>query len=212
MAADPRDLCLVADVKTSFEPAISTTSRDPLIQTLITQASVEMMKYTERQLAPAQASATNRFNVDLSQNPSGGWTVDLAPLDVRTVTTVTLHPEASSPTVVAAADWTLEPIGNFDGVYYKLLLSPYLSMISSFSIRFGQAQVDVAGAWGFATVPVDVNRLCVLTVKAWMRQNPAAYAFPDQQMMESVQPESPTTFMLPGAVLAGLSHYKRVAV
>ena len=212
MAADPRDLCLVADVKASFEPAISTTSRDVLIQTLITQASVEMMKYTERQLAPAQAAVTNRFAIDLGQNPAGGWIVDLAPLDVRTVTSVTLHPEAIPVTVVAAADWTLEPIGNTDGTYYKLRLSPYLTMISNFSQRFGEAQVDVAGAWGFATVPVDVNRLCVLTVKAWMRQNPAAYAFPDMQPMESVQPESPSTFMLPGAVLAGLSHYKRAAV
>lgn len=212
MAADPRDLCTVADVKASFEPNVSTTARDPLIQSLITPAAVEMMKYAERLFAPATASATYRFTVDLDQNPDGGWIADLAPLDVRTVSAVTLHPEATSPTVLAAADYTLEPVGNFDGVYYKLRLSPYLSMISSFSMRFGKAQVDITGAWGFATVPVDVNRLCVLTVKAWMRQNPAVYAFPDQQPMEAVQPESPQTFMLPGAVLAGLSHYKRAAV
>lgn len=212
MATDPRDLCTVADVKTSFEPAISSTARDTLIQTLITPASVEMMKYAERQFAPATASATNRFTIDLDQNPDGGWIADLAPYDIRTVTSVTLHPEATSPTTVTAADYALEPIGNFDGVYYKLRLSPYLSMISAFSMRFGEAQVDITGAWGFAAVPVDVKRLCVLTVKAWMRQNPAAYAFPDMQPMEQVQPESPATFMLPGAVLAGLSHYKRAAV
>ena len=206
------DLCTIADVKNSLEPAIASTTRDPLIQTLITAASDKIMDWCEREFAPVTASAARRFDVPLGQNPDGGWVADLSPYDLRTATTVTLHPESTSPVVVAATDYSLEPFSNADNVYYKIRLSPYLSMTSSFAIRFGYAQVSITGAWGFAAVPARVNRACVLAVRSWLRQNPAAYAFPDTNMVDGVQPEAPQTYTLPGGTLMLLDHYKRAAV
>ncbi len=208
------DLCAIADVKQSMEPGMATNNRDPLIQVLITSASLKIMQWCDREFAPATTSATRRFTVPLDDDPLNGWVVDLAPSDLRTVTAMSLHPESAAPIALTAAnfDFALEPVGNVDGVFYQVRLSPYLSMTSTFAYRFGYAQVDITGAWGFAAVPEVVKRACVLTVRSWLRQNPAAYAFPDQNPAEGVQPEAEATYQLPGGAKLMLDHYKRTAV
>lgn len=209
------DLCALADVKASMEPAITTTARDPMIQTAITAASRRIMSWCDREFAPAGSpGVTRRFPLDVTQNANGGFVVDLAPFDLRSATAVSLHPESTAPITLSAAngDYTLEPLPNQDGTFYRLRVSPYFSMISSFADKFNYALVDVTGSWGFVSVPEDVNRACVLTVRSWIRQNPAAYAYPDQNMAEGVQPEAPATFTLPGGALMLLDHYKRWGV
>src|SRR6266498_1883856 len=113
---DPRDLCTVANVKEGLET--SETTRDALIQTLITAASVAIMQDTGREFAPATSSATRRFQID------GYRVVSLEPYDLRTVTTMTLHPESGSPIVLAAStDYQLVPAVSADGVYQAVALS-----------------------------------------------------------------------------------------
>jgi hypothetical protein len=208
------DLCTVADVKASMEPPITTTVRDGIIQTAITAASRRIMSWCDREFAPATGAATRRFPIDVTQNANGGFVADLAPFDLRSATAVSLHPESTAPVALSAAnfDYALEPLPNQDGTYYRLRISPYFSMISSFANRFNYALIDISGAWGFSSVPEDVNRACVLTVRSWIRQNPKAYAFPDQNAVEGVQPEAPQTFTLPGGALMLLDHYKRWGV
>jgi hypothetical protein len=41
-------------------------------------------------------------------------------------------------------------------------------------MRYGYAQLDVTGAWGFATVPDSLKRACAITVQSWLRQRRSA--------------------------------------
>src|SRR6266404_4414740 len=180
------DLCALADVKNSMEPAITTNARDTIIQTAITAASRRIMSWCDREFAPATGAATRRFPVDVTQNPNGGFVADLAPYDLRSVSAVSLHPESTAPIALSAGngDYALEPVPNPDGTFYRFRVSPYFSMISSFADKFNYALLDITGAWGFTSVPEDVNRACVLTVRSWIRQNPGAYAYPDTNVVE----------------------------
>jgi hypothetical protein len=215
MATDPRDLCTVQNVKDAFEPTVAGTSRDARIQTLITSASLAIMKELERELTPHTADATRRFRVDVD-DADGGTIVDLNPYDLRTVTSVTLHPEATSPTPLSQyTGYTLEPVGAPQGSYLKLRLSTQLILVSDFMVRFGYALIDVRGAWGLwdtAQVDPDVVDACVLTVRAWMRQNPAAYQMPGSEPAAPVQASVPQTFEIPGAAMKKLNKYRRWAI
>lgn len=168
---DPRDLTSLATVKEALESTDS--SRDALIGTCITAASVAIMQDTGREFAPATSSATRRIKVD-------GYFVSLEPYDLRTVTTATLHPESSSPIVLAAtSDYQLQPPVAPDGVYQAIQISGFQVLLSDTAIRFGYALLDIAGAWGFATVPPDVAKACVETVRAWLRADVSEFALED---------------------------------
>lgn len=173
LATGTSDLCTVRDVREALEtPPTQATARDGWISFLISEASAHINRHCDREFVPATTSATRRFPVYLT--PLGrapGWpVVRFSPYDLRTATTVTLHPEAASPSVLSSSQYTLEPVQPRDGVYSRLRLDPRLSLISNYSITFGHAQLDIAGAWGFATVPPEVRSACVRTVTSWMNK------------------------------------------
>lgn len=168
-APDAANLCTVSNVRDMLE-VTADTSRDALIASLIPAASAAIMNEVDREFAPATTSATRRFRVD-------GRVVNLAPFDLRTVTTAVINPETSSPTTLAVtADYQLEPVGAPSGTYTSLALSAWLASLyaSNTLYAFGYALLDITGAWGFAAVPADVNRACVLTVGSWMRRDVAS--------------------------------------
>lgn len=199
---DPRDLCTLANVKEALETVEVT--RDALIATLITAASVAIMQDTGREFAPATASATRRVQVD-------GYVVSLEPYDLRTATTVTLHPESSSPLVLAAGvDYQLMPAVSADAVYQAIQLSAYHVLTSDTALKFGHALLDIAGAWGFTAPPVDVTRACVETVRAWLRADVSEFA------LESLIATGPSVlprgvFPIPFKAWAFLAPYRRLS-
>lgn len=201
-----QDLCTLADVKQALETTES--SRDALINTLITQASDAIIDETSREFAPATASATRRFRVDTLN-------VSLEPYDLRTATTVTLHPESSSPQVLAAAtDYQLLPIGALSGTFMSLELSAYLaSLYSSETVsRFGYALLDIAGAWGFTAVPENVKRAAVLTVSSWLRRDVMSFALSaDVEIGRSLAPSLPSGFAIPADALKLLEPFYRLS-
>jgi hypothetical protein len=172
-----------------------------LIQSLITAASDAIMDEVDREFAPA-TTATRRINV-------GGYAVSLAPYDLRSVTTLTLHPETTSPqTLVAGTDYELLPVGAPSGTYSSLRLSSYLWLAGDTAYRMGHSLIDVNGAWGFATVPNVVNRACVLTVLSWIRRDISALGLSNEFDSAAAQP---TAFGIPYEARRLLTPFYRLA-
>ena len=196
------NLCSLSDVREGLELPATDRTRDELALTLIAAASKAIGQETQREFAPATASATRRLRVD-------GRIVDLAPWDLRTAATVTLHPEASSPTVLASAtEYVLEPVSAVFGTYTRLRVGQAVSMSSDTMREFGYALLDISGAWGFAAIPTDVRQATVITVKSWLRRDVAALAFAETEP-GGIQPDTFATYSIPPAARRLLAPYRR---
>lgn len=192
-----QDLCTLAEVRLQLEYRTANTDRDALITELITQASDVIMREYEREFAPAVASATRTIPVyPGSRDRYGNPIVDLAPYDLRTVTTAQMHPESSSPTTLTSGtDYKLLPAVPRDSVYTGVMVASDVSLRSDHLTDFGYAQISIAGAWGFATVPNEVNQACVETVKAWLERLPPSGFDIDQG--RQITPEMLRSFSIP---------------
>lgn len=200
------DLCTLTDVRVALEIPATDTSRDPLISSLITAASGAIMLECEREFAPVTASATRRFRID-------SWVMSLAPYDLRTVSSFVLHPESSSPiTLTAGTDYNLEPVTSKTGTYTSVQFSAYLASLpsSQTAFSFGYALCDITGAWGFASVPEDVQRACVITVASWLRKDVSALVGPELDLGGGIAPAFAPTMEIPHAAMALLSPYYRL--
>src|ERR1051326_7490864 len=134
------DLCILADVRAAMEIAASDTSLDARTSDLITTASREICDYAQREFAPATASATRRFAVR-------GRQADLAPYDLRAVTSMTFDPDATAVALTAHTDYELLPIGgDKDGLYTEVRLSYYLSLFTTKFMAFGHADLSIAAS------------------------------------------------------------------
>lgn len=202
-----QDLCSLADVRASLEIPTADTNRDTLIQTLITAASEAIMNETDREFAPATASATRRFRLD-------DLSLNLAPYDLRTVTTLTLNPETSSPiNLNATTDYQPLPIGSPSGTFTSVRFSSLLTALyaSQTVFSFGYALCDINGAWGFSSVPLDVNRACVITVGAWLRKDVSQlFASGELDIGGGLAPTFPTTLEIPNSAIALLQPFYRL--
>lgn len=197
MAAE--DLCTLADVRLALELDAADTSRDTLIQGLITDASLEIMAEVNREIAP-KTVATRRFRVDLKRQLQGGAVlVSLSPYDLAAATSVTLNPETATPNVLAAlTDYVLDPEPAKFGVYTALRLQKATVFSSPTVSTFGFAYLDVAGSWGFPAVPAAAKRACVLTVMSWLRRDISAFAFAPKDDGE-LKPAVDPSYSLPPA-------------
>lgn len=202
------NLCELGDVRAQLELPDSDTTRDTLIQTLIPQASQVIMQETDREFAPATASATRRFRIE-------SHIVSLAPYDLRTVSSISLHPESTSPlSLTVTQDYQLHPIGAPSGTYTSLQLSGLLvsAFTSTTAFNFGYSLMDITGAWGFATIPPDVNRACALTVASWLRRDISAFAeASEMDVGTGLGPTLGTSFSLPFDAKELLAPYYRLS-
>jgi hypothetical protein len=77
---------------------------------------------------------------------------------------------------------------------------------------FGHALIDINGAWGFATVPTDVNRACVVTVASWMRRDvQALIAAGEFDLGGGLVPPFPSTMEIPFAAKRLLAPFYRLS-
>src|SRR3990167_6358040 len=182
-----------------METPAADTNRDALIATLITAASDAIMDETEREFAPAGASATRRFRVWPARIVDGSYYVDLTPpvSDLRAASLVKLHPEETSPTTLTADDdYILDPVGAPQGTYTAIRLSSWLGLNSTILQKFGFAYLDVTATWGFATVPTNVVQACVLTVTSWLRRDISQFGFPGDAGADEQQPIRPPSYSI----------------
>ena len=205
------DLTTRADVQTFLESTDS--SRNAAIDAAITNASTAISRYCAREFT-ATASAARTFSVvpTETRGPLGPYRVDLAPFDLRTVTSVHLHYATPDQVTLTAADYLLLPENGTGGTYTELLIRKAANVETGDRFgAFGTAQVRIAGAWGFASVPTDVAYACILTVAGWLRRDvPALEAGLDDPRM--MLPDQPMGRRIPGAALALLSPYRRIPV
>jgi hypothetical protein len=209
-AAGAADLCSLADVREALELPATETSRDTLILALIPAASVAIMKEAEREFAP-MSTATRRFRVRPDKHVDGYYLVDFAPYDLRAATTVTLHPEqvgVATP-LTYLYDYALDPEPSRDGVYTRLKIH-YSAQIGQSTVaqRFAFAYVDVAGTWGFPSVPSDVATICTNVIKAWMRKDISAFGFGAGDV-PGVSPRVMASLRLPKWAKDDLNRYRR---
>jgi hypothetical protein len=150
------DLTTRADVQTFLESTDS--SRNSAIDAGITNASQAISRYCAREFT-ATASATRTFDVNPTETrgPLGPYRVDLQPYDLRTVTTAHLHYGTADQVTLTTADYLLLPENAAGSVYTGLLIRQSVNVKAGDRIAdFGSAQLRIAGAWGFSTVPTDV--------------------------------------------------------
>lgn len=202
------DLCTITDVKQAGR--ITEQARDDEIQSMISNASVMIQRYCDREFAPPSTGVTRTFPIDIT---GGDLVVELNPYDLRVATTVTLSPEGAANVLVAGTGYNLEPVNASDGVYKRVRLSPFIGgIISPLALRFGYAQLAITGNWGYAIVPDDVKTGCIRTVQSWIDVAYGAYAshdmYGDEPRQTYATPES--TYGLPVAVQRLLSTYRRM--
>lgn len=197
------DLATVANVKAAIN--ITTSTSDALIQDLISSASRAIAARYQREFYPV-GTATRRFKVD-------NLRVDLAPYDLRSVTTATLNPEAggSATVLVSGTDYDLEPVnGGLLGTYTEVQLSRYLTINSTSLQAFGYANIDINGIWGPTVIPADVARACIVTVTAWLDRGADVIAGMDS----TVRPDGSTmnpSWSIPFAAHSILQRYERAS-
>lgn len=193
-------LCSLDDVRGYLQKPTSDTAQDDIVMTMISRASRAIQSWCEREFTPI-GSATRRFRVD-------GQFVNLAPYDLRTVTTMTLDPTGTATVLTANTGYALLPFNANGGTYQYVSLGASQSLTSTFSGEFDFALLDIAGTWGMATIPEDVKQAAILTVVLWMRREVQAFTTTfslDENRLE--RPEA-----LPSAVRAMLSPYRRIAL
>lgn len=155
------DLCALADVRLAMETPAADTNLDSLVSAWITVASELIVMETQREIAPATASATRDFRVFAT----AGY-VDLAPYSLRTVTTMTLDPNGIARVLVDHQDYELMPVGGGKWSVYSGVRLLWAATTS----RLGIVTLRIQGAWGFATVPPIAKEACVFTVRSWLRR------------------------------------------
>lgn len=162
-----QDLCSSSDVRTFLQKTTTDTAQDTEIGNMITAASDAIMRWAEREFKTTTSGSTAR-----SFEHKGGAFLDLAPFDLRSVSAVEMDADQSSSTVLTSDQYRLHPVNSPHGVYTGLRLDS--SVIST--TRFRAAVVEVTSStWGFASVPSDVKRACVITVATWLRRDVSAY-------------------------------------
>ena len=203
------DLCTYADVKLRLEAASDT--RKTMLEALITDASRAILEEYEREFAPVTTAATRKKQIGLDAMGEWGALIDLAPWDLRSTSSVKLHPELGSgaTTLTNGSDYTLEPLEQPDGVYTAIRLSPFLTLASDFSQRFGYAQLEIAGAWGFASVPENVKQACVETVLAWANKPVVSGLDAGQDVREFGAANIPVQRGIPGTARDFLRSFER---
>jgi hypothetical protein len=192
-----------------METPITDTSLDDVILAYIDEASSLIIKEYRREFAPASTAVTRRFRLYESGQ---GRRANLTPYDLRNPTSVVLHPETSNPLTLSSSDYELEPFVNSEGVYTSLRISPWIAIVSLKYLKFGAAYIDITGDWGFATVPSQVKRAAVITVRTWVRKDARAMAGSlggNYYSGQELTPDMPSTYALPAAARKLLYSYKR---
>ena len=208
------DLVTLAQVRAELELPAADTTRDALINVMITQASRAIMNATQREFV-CEVSQTSDVERDFHFDYGSYW-FNVAPWDInsKTTTKVTLHPDEPEETELANDEWTLEPVGA-RWVYQSVRISNDIDVHNSeFTRRFGYTKARVASRrWGFVTVPEDVQRACIITVASNLDRRIDAFGF-NTELAESdagISPNRTITFTIPTAALSLLAPYRRHA-
>lgn len=199
-------LCSVQEVKDALET--NNTVDDDLIQSYIVAASqILPTRYQCEFLGPT--GGTRTFEVGRY-----GGIVDLAPYDLRSGGTVTLHPEEGGAALVNNSEYLLWPVGGtkLGGTYRQIRMSGRLQMNSTIAREFGYSQLRVVGDWGMFTggaIDPQVRRGCAVTVAGWLRRSMNELPFGLEEGRE-IRPDLFVNYAVPAAAHAVLAPWGRL--
>jgi hypothetical protein len=198
--ASAADLTTLANVRAFLQKQGADQGQDEVIQALITQASVALARYTERQFVEESAT-TKVFEVD--QNYES--VISFAPYELQSLETLKLDTDTESPVELTPEQFRLWPKPNPDGTYFGVRINPYQT-VSSASFRWGtRREMSVKGTWGLPSIPIDIVQWANVTVSLWLKRDVAA--FETTMHIDEGYLERPRS--LPSAVMGGLELYKR---
>jgi hypothetical protein len=142
-----------------------------VIESLIARASRVIMRWCEREFAPASTGVARPFRYDNGR-------IDLSPYDLRAVTSITLDTDlaSGSQTLLTTSDYRLGPLPAPDGVYQWVDLYPCSGVRGLWWPGRFDAQATILGDWGWPAVPDDVEHACIITVAAWLRGGVSGYS------------------------------------
>lgn len=210
------NLCSLEAVRLFLKKQPSDTADDSNLELLITSASAVIEQYTSREFTPL-GELTRRFRVTPSRNPDNLATVDFGNLatvelgryDLQSITSITLGPTETVPTLLDPSVYALPAEPDILGVYSQVLIARQQQIWGVETWRdFGYALVDITGIWGAAAIPADVAQACISTVAEWYRGKVAAFSTTfnaDSGTFEKPEP-------LPAAVCGWLDAYRRYVV
>jgi len=198
------DLTTRKAVRAFLQKPSGDTNQDSMIDSLISRASLAIMRYCDREfVTQVTGSQARLFEVELVRD---GF-VDLAPYDARagTITSVRLDTDLGNPRTLGSSEWRPWPIPASNGITTAIRIVP--QSYGGFSY-FRHRQVEVTAQWGWASVPADVEHAAIVTTALWLRRDVAAFSTTfslDEDRVE--RPEA-----LPSAIRAMLNVYRRSIV
>ena len=191
-------------------PNITTTDDDARIADLILAATRVICNKYEREFVPQIAATARTFKVERNH-------VSLSPFDLRSATTVKMHPEESSPTTLTAGtDYNLQPVGTdpLTATYRDIQLGVNVSLVSTLSNNFNYAQMEITGEWGIwateSDVPEDVRQAAITTVLSWLDRPSAEISAINAIGEQGRLPSSGGTWEIPFSAHMIFMRYQRV--
>lgn len=198
------DLCTLEDVRAELQKPEGDLAADLILAATVTRASQAIMRYTEREFAPATDDATRTFELD-----DQWWDtfLSLAPYDLRGApATVKIDTDISAGVSLTAQEYRLFPRPARDGVYSSIRLRPQNFGTSDW---FGDLrELQITGDWGFPSVPEDVRHAATVTAADWYRRDIAAFS--TSFNLETDRLDVPQS--MPKGVLDILDRYRRMAL
>lgn len=161
------DLCTISDVRDFMQKPTVDVNQDQVVGSLITAASVEIMRVTGREFAPEVTAAARDFEW------CWGELLSFGSYDLQTLTSVQIDADEPSPTTLTSEEYRLFPYPARDGVYTALRLAPYSPRGNS---QWAARIVRVTGDWGWPSIPEPVRNACVVTVATWLRRDVSAFS------------------------------------
>jgi hypothetical protein len=134
------------------------TTQDDLVNDMITVASDLIMGFTQREFAPTTTAAARKYRYD------GHGVLNLAPDDLRSVTSIQIDTDTSSPTTLDSTQYKLWPTRTKHGVYSHIHLVGITVPSVTTQTYPVYRQVTVTGNWGWSSIPDAVERACILLV------------------------------------------------
>lgn len=215
--SDARDLCTLDDVKALMQKTgPNATSQDSLIQSLITRASIKIMRDYGREFVPGGANSepytqtTRTFEYPWGDQFPGEAFVDFRPYDLAVTQSnplvVVADTDQASPYTLSTEEWRLWPIPASQGVYLGIKVLPLNMSVGIIGWR--KRQIKVTGDWGFPSIPFEVSQACAETVIHWVTAYPGSRR-PDA-VDAGVMPTVPRSYPMQAVDL--LQSFKRMTV
>jgi hypothetical protein len=213
--ADSRDLCTVADCTSLMQKTgANAASQNTLIQSLITRASVKIMRDYGREFVPGGPNsetftgATRTFEYAWGDQYPGEAFVDFRPYDLQLTPAPAVFVDTDQTSVVTLTtdEWRLWPQPPSQGVFMGIKVLPLNMSVGVVGWR--KRQIQVTGNWGFTSIPFEVTQACAATVIHWLTNYPAA------RRVDQVDAAMPgfTPRSYPMSALDDLNAFKRMTV